>query len=330
MQQQRMSYSDLNYPAGRPQFFALHYLRRLLHEGMVSVMPPAGLPLMLAVAMKEDDERYRRPATFFNDQLTSQIGCSEDTLDRTRRTLMGLGLLRYERGSDRRKGTYWVLELTHWENCIRTSADASADASADPLTLIQPKKPHTLSPPNTAEGGWASGLDEIVEELKSLGVRRPVEAARTGLNTLATGDEPREHAVQRLRDHVSHFRSLRGAWGPVVLYYRLLSPELRHWQPTDGWPPPLAAYASAQQRTTSSTAADEARARTARLRQLELDFDPVLKDFANIGEVIARYQVPDRIAARLRPYIAQRWTRSLRASDETKLLLLEHLNGGEN
>ena len=127
---------------------------------------------------------------------------------------------------------------------------------------------------------------------------------------------------------VLRYASETQLWSPARVRRRLINlrpgqdPCDRHtWMQPDRGP---------AHRVASPTAGDESRARESRLRQLELEFEPILKGFANLGEVIARYQPPEAIAARLRPYSTQRWSRSLRANDDTRLALLEFLDHARN
>ena len=140
------------------------------------------------------------------------------------------------------------------------------------------------------------------------------------------------------QSNTSHFQCPLGA-----IHYALKTAEPRHRDTTWGEAFPLSAEAErlrrraereaqARQRAACTTpgVSDATRVRELRLRQLELEFEPILKGFANLGEVIARYQPPEAIAARLRPYSTQRWSRSLRASDDTRLALLEFLDSARN
>lgn len=116
--QTRISYPGSAYPAGRPPFFAMHYIARIFREGAIAQfrLKPIAVVMLVKIVTDEDRNWYQRPASLFNMDLARDLGCSEDTVQRTRDELVKAGLLHYERHGGRRSGTYWVEVPPQWED----------------------------------------------------------------------------------------------------------------------------------------------------------------------------------------------------------------------
>lgn len=230
-----------SYPAGRRQFFANHYLRTVQREAAVAGLPPQAVGFLLAVALEEDRNWYRRPASFFNDQLSRVLDCSEDTMDRTRKALIRAGLLHYERVGDRRAAIYWVKELPHWETWQRpaetperltgrTSAEATAEASAgaDAEASADPPYPiEDLPPPPPNPDPW----DAVVAGLRSLGAMSPAGSAE---------DARRNGFAPELALACVEFvlqPDNRAAYGAGAVVKRFRNPEANRWPASQNWPP---------------------------------------------------------------------------------------------
>jgi hypothetical protein len=98
----------MTYP-GRPQLFALHFIKWLSDSGAAQEIGPDAFALLVAVAMREDDTRYQRPVNFFNEQLAERCGIlSVHALTRARNRAIQAGLLEYEPSVKRRPGRYFV------------------------------------------------------------------------------------------------------------------------------------------------------------------------------------------------------------------------------
>ena len=101
---------------------------------------------------------------------------------------------------------------------------------------------------------------QLADELRLLGLRKPVEAAKSGLSKLP---------LQQIRPHLDHFRSHPGAWGAVVLFWRLQSPSLALWKPDEGWPEPLPGFSQAASRKAVDARTEREAAERKRLAESE-------------------------------------------------------------
>lgn len=235
--QRSFRFPGTGYPGGRPQFFALRYLRHILREGVLVKLPPEALALLTKVVLEEDRRRYQAPATLFNDDLTSALGCSRDTVRRTRDALVKAGLLHYERSADRGAGVYWVIEASWWEPIHRTNdeygenyqrtsapvtAQVTAPASAPPSYPIE-----DLSPPPSAPDPW----EAVVEGLRTLGTLSPAGSA---------ADARRNGFTPELALACVEFvlqPDNRTALGPGAVVKRFRNPEANRWPASQNWPP---------------------------------------------------------------------------------------------
>ena len=204
--------------------------------------------------------------------------------------------------------------------------DRTNDRTNDTTHIFPIPNPNPHPPPQErSKNGRAGGQMEIFEnqesdspppeqqladELRLLGLRKPVEAARSGLSKLS---------LQQIRPHLDHFRSHPGAWGAVILFWRLNSPSLALWKPEEGWPDPLPGFAAAASRQavdarTEREAAERRklaeRERKARIerekeRQLLIDWE---KNYGHMIDSMSEQEI-DVIIARCPPCVGDHFRR---------------------
>lgn len=94
----------------RPQYFACDFCRLLADNEVAAELGPQAAWLLTTIVMKEDQFRYSRPVTFFNEQLVRILGVgSISSLDRVRARCVEAGWLQYTPGGRRvGPGTYHV------------------------------------------------------------------------------------------------------------------------------------------------------------------------------------------------------------------------------
>lgn len=98
------------YPHRGKGFFVTRFMAHVLRSA-VGLHCGGGdaVTLLFAVVLTEDKVRYKRPVTFWNDQLMAYIGCNERRLASVRDRLVDEGWLHYEAGRKSHPGIYWVL-----------------------------------------------------------------------------------------------------------------------------------------------------------------------------------------------------------------------------
>jgi hypothetical protein len=106
---------ESNYP-NRPAFFAHRFTRLLFKSCAAQAIGHHAVLLAIHVAHTEDAARYRGPVMFWNSQLVETLGLSSDrALRLARERCETAGLLRYQRGTNRQVGRYWVTIPAEWE-----------------------------------------------------------------------------------------------------------------------------------------------------------------------------------------------------------------------
>jgi hypothetical protein len=98
------------YPSRHP-YFAHRYCRLLTKTCAAQDIGHVAFVLCVTIAHLEDAKRYKRPVTFFNEQLMPLIGVTKwESLDRARQRASQAGWLHYEAGArgQRMPGLYWV------------------------------------------------------------------------------------------------------------------------------------------------------------------------------------------------------------------------------
>jgi len=193
-----------------------------------------------------------------DDELRLRMACAEDTLVTARRRCISEGWIYYEPASLGDSSRIWVT-IPQWVNLkmctgVRStnSTETSTKNSTETLTKNSTKNPpsyspttginthsHTPSENSEIAGAGEGEIEQLAKELLELGIGKPVEAATSGLSKLT---------LQQIRQHLDHFRSKPGAWGPVILYKRLVSPSLSIVPPNVGWPDPLPEFSAATSR----------------------------------------------------------------------------------
>jgi hypothetical protein len=95
------------YPK-RESHFAHKLTRALLRTCAAQDIGSAACHLVIQIAHTEDAAHYRRPVTWWNEQLGSVLGLSHGQLTRARKRAIDGGWLRYEPGTKGRAGRYWA------------------------------------------------------------------------------------------------------------------------------------------------------------------------------------------------------------------------------
>lgn len=97
------------YPPGRPPFFAMQLMRDILDRGEVSRMGARAYTIVSAVALMEDQERYKHPIVYSNTALRKATGITcQRTFLNARASAVDSGWLMYQPGSQDRQPVYWV------------------------------------------------------------------------------------------------------------------------------------------------------------------------------------------------------------------------------
>ncbi|WP_437188296.1 hypothetical protein SH668x_001734 [Planctomicrobium sp. SH668] len=97
------------YPQ-RDSFFAHKFCRLMVKVCLANELGADACYLLMVIAHTEDAAHYRRATTWFNGQLMTVLGISQQkTLIRIRKTLIDAGWLHYEEGGKGKAGRYWVL-----------------------------------------------------------------------------------------------------------------------------------------------------------------------------------------------------------------------------
>lgn len=103
------------YPQ-RPKHFSQKVVRRLMKTCAAQDIGQSAALLVIVVVATEDAARYRRPVTFYNEQLLPLIGVKKwDALDKARKSAVDAGWLVYDappKGS-RKPGRYWATIPPH-------------------------------------------------------------------------------------------------------------------------------------------------------------------------------------------------------------------------
>lgn len=270
-------YSGPDYPK-RPSFFANRFKRTLTRVGAARRVGLLGYFVLSYIAEVEDTLRYSEAPLFWISEFVDRAGRNRNAIADAIKKCRELGWLYWKQENDRTQAVAWVTVPVQYEHFLESSlsheerlmlqlvqenrADNVADNLAQsmagnlaqrvarnladniaPSSLIPDPIPIPTPPPKDGGAGGSvltkAEEDELAGELKSLGIKKPVEAVRAGLSKIT---------LQQFRSHLDHFRSKPGAWGPVILYLRLVSPSLHLLAPDEGWPVPLPAASNAASR----------------------------------------------------------------------------------
>ncbi len=120
------------YPA-RPSHFAHRYTRLILRACAAQQIGADAVLLCITVVHTEDAKRYTAPPTFWNDQLSSQLGVSTSKLVRIRRKAVESGWLVYHPGAKSRAATYFVTVPSEYRDL--QDGDISADSLDFPVQI---------------------------------------------------------------------------------------------------------------------------------------------------------------------------------------------------
>ncbi len=104
-----MPVCETDYPKDRGAFFAYRLTRLMFKAALANDIGPEACYLIAQIAMTEDATRYKKPVTFYNDQLMPVCGFSNvKSLDRARAKAVKSGWLVYIPGGKGKAGKYWT------------------------------------------------------------------------------------------------------------------------------------------------------------------------------------------------------------------------------
>ncbi|WP_010588550.1 hypothetical protein [Schlesneria paludicola] len=269
-----------DYPSrGKLELF--HVIKLLSHPYVAQTLGPSGCNLIRVIATIEDEQGGTTAVLAIDNQILPRLGMSGKTLVEARRRCIESGWLHYEPSEGKGiPSRMWVTvpswvdiklrHTIHWsfssgcssESSSGTSSESSSGCSSQYSRSYIPNPPPIPNTPSPTQRDErvSEGVNEEMEfakELKDLGIAKSVETARAGLSTCT---------LQQLRMHLDHFRSKPGAWGPVIVYWRLNSPSLPLLAPDEGWPEPLPGFIAAQRQK-----AEADRQRAHELKQAKQD-----------------------------------------------------------
>lgn len=108
----------LEYPSGRPQFFACRVGRQMIKTAAAQTIGPLGVLLVNTVAFTEDATNYSRAVTFWDPQLMMILGVKKQTeLAAARVKAVKAGWLQYKHGTKGEAGQYFSTIPEH-ANCL--------------------------------------------------------------------------------------------------------------------------------------------------------------------------------------------------------------------
>ena len=213
----------------RPQYWAIKVLQEMARCGAANEIGPAGYTLVAVVAGFEDMHRYKTPVTFFNAQLMLMIGVtSHDTLIKVRAKAVEAGWLYYVQGGKNRAGVY-ASRIPDVDGCARNSRAHTkriqTETRDDPERISEPSNPVPEPNPSPLASGWGM----VERQLTAAGVNAVECAVRAAKKSGVTP----EHCLRI----VAHFHSMPKAWGPIVLYRRIIAARM-DLPPDEEWPKP--------------------------------------------------------------------------------------------
>jgi hypothetical protein len=97
----------MTYPP-RPRFFCCRYQSAMFASGIGARLGSTAVALLACVLSAEDDNYYRQPPAWTDDDLAALVGLSVRSLNRYRSELVSAGLLHYEAGARGRPSIYWA------------------------------------------------------------------------------------------------------------------------------------------------------------------------------------------------------------------------------
>lgn len=113
------------YPK-REKYFANRFVRLLTKSAAAQELGPEVCWLLTVVAHQEDSKRYKRPVTYYNEQLMPLAGFGgRSRLVRARDKAVAAGWLHYEQGGKGAPGKYWVIVPNHCADLPDNPCDES-------------------------------------------------------------------------------------------------------------------------------------------------------------------------------------------------------------
>jgi len=114
----------LEYPADRPQFFAMKFVRQLIKTAAGQDVGTLGFSLLCTIAATEDASGYCRPVTFYDSQLMMILGVEKQKqLATARSKAIACGWLQYQHGTKGVPGRYFVTIPSHANTDDDTASD---------------------------------------------------------------------------------------------------------------------------------------------------------------------------------------------------------------
>ena len=154
----------MKYPAQERQNrgYGIRYTRWLMDSGVANEIGQDAVVVLTAVITVEDALHYKRPPTFYNEQMMRRCGFrSKHTLIGARKRAIDHGLLCYSPGKKRQPGTYFTIGLDPDDEIFGAYPAPKADGNeifgASYDTKSGPKADPTKPIPNTQEEEAASG-----------------------------------------------------------------------------------------------------------------------------------------------------------------------------
>lgn len=119
------------YPK-REKYFAHRFVRLTHKECLAQRIGTDAAFLLSVIAFQEDACRYKRPVSFYTNQLLPICGFAKwDRLDRARKAAVEAGWLSYEEGGHRKPGTYFVTIPEGLEDTPDTAIDEGDETVFD-------------------------------------------------------------------------------------------------------------------------------------------------------------------------------------------------------
>ena len=122
------------YPK-RPPFFAHRLVRKMTKACAAQEIGPEACWLVSVIAHLEDAIGYRRPITYYNEQLIPIMGFGgKGAFVNARRKAVEAGFLHYEQGKKRQPAIYWTSEPAGYERISDGACDEGADRDFRPVS----------------------------------------------------------------------------------------------------------------------------------------------------------------------------------------------------
>lgn len=172
------------YPK-REKYFAHRFVRLTHKECLAQRIGTDATFLLSVIAFQEDACRYKRPVSFYTNQLLPILGFAKwDRLDKARKAAVSAGWLSYEEGGHRKPGTYFVTIPDGLEDIPDTAIDEGDEGHLD--TRKGNQKPEIRHPETDTKEGINRGIIPVsgYQEGYQAGVNRGIKRVSTGGTTI--------------------------------------------------------------------------------------------------------------------------------------------------